>query len=225
MDSTSYFCDGVDGSDGYTSLIVVDSDFSQAKTETIQAHVKLNINSTYGPPFDINAPSTSSNYRVDLNLYDSNQSEHPAQLYFRLASMYGWEWYVVVDGSSQQGGTAGTPVIVAAGTLSFSASGQLIDVVRTLNDFNPVGAIQPQTFAFDFGDMLTAGGTGELGTILHEAESTLLSASPQRACPAAGSRIRTGIDNGDGGGVAYNQNLEAGEVDSTIYVCDGEDAN
>ena len=44
------------------------------------------------------------------------------------------------------------------------------------------------------------------------------------ACGAGGQgqRIRTGLDNGDSGGVPHNQELEGGEVDSTTYVCDGQ---
>jgi len=37
-----------------------------------------------------------------------------------------------------------------------------------------------------------------------------------------GIRIRSGLDNGDGGGTAYNGTLEDGEVDSTAYVCHGK---
>ena len=46
------------------------------------------------------------------------------------------------------------------------------------------------------------------------------------ACDAyenGGQRIRTGLDNGDGNGVASNDALEDGEVDSTTYVCNGAD--
>lgn len=42
-------------------------------------------------------------------------------------------------------------------------------------------------------------------------------------CEAGGYRVDTGLDNGDGGGTAGNSLLEAGEVDTTSYVCHGVD--
>lgn len=51
---------------------------------------------------------------------------------------------------------------------------------------------------------------------------TIVDANAAAGCGAdGGQRIRTGLDNGDGGGIAHNQALEEGEVDSTTYVCDG----
>jgi hypothetical protein len=38
-------------------------------------------------------------------------------------------------------------------------------------------------------------------------------------CAGGGTKIQVGLDNGDGGGTARNGTLEAGEVDSTAYVC------
>ncbi len=42
-------------------------------------------------------------------------------------------------------------------------------------------------------------------------------------CPSGGQRIDVGLDNGDGSGIANNGTLEAGEVDSTFFLCDGAD--
>ena len=41
-------------------------------------------------------------------------------------------------------------------------------------------------------------------------------------CAQGGQLIEVGIDNGDGGGTERNAILEAGEVDSSSYVCNGE---
>jgi len=41
------------------------------------------------------------------------------------------------------------------------------------------------------------------------------------ACPAGGFRLETGIDDGRSGGTAANGTLEAGEVRTTTYVCNG----
>lgn len=56
-------------------------------------------------------------------------------------------------------------------------------------------------------------GTGTIVEVLDE--------SPGANCASGGKAIRTGADNGDGGGTAGNGVLEAGEVDDTDYVCSG----
>lgn len=40
-------------------------------------------------------------------------------------------------------------------------------------------------------------------------------------CPAGGTRIDAGLDNGDGGGTEGNGTLESGEIDTTVYACNG----
>lgn len=44
-------------------------------------------------------------------------------------------------------------------------------------------------------------------------------------CSAGGQKVETGLDNGDGGGTAGNGQLEAGEIDQTVYVCNGSDGS
>ncbi len=49
-----------------------------------------------------------------------------------------------------------------------------------------------------------------------------ITAEPAGAnCVAGGSRVDTGLDNGDGGGTASDGILEPGEIDSTAYICNG----
>lgn len=45
--------------------------------------------------------------------------------------------------------------------------------------------------------------------------------SPGVNCAEGGRKITSGLDNGDGGGTPRDDTLQAGEVDSTAYVCDG----
>jgi flagellar hook protein FlgE len=71
-----------------------------------------------------------------------------------------WEWNAVTDGANQVGGTPGTPVVIANGTLTFNSDGQLDAVGAGLNDFQPVGATAPQPLTFDFGSALNTGGDG-----------------------------------------------------------------
>ena len=44
-------------------------------------------------------------------------------------------------------------------------------------------------------------------------------------CPNGGTRIDTGIDNGDGDGIAGNEILEDGEIDDTTFICNGSDGD
>ena len=45
--------------------------------------------------------------------------------------------------------------------------------------------------------------------------------SPGVNCADGGQKTESGLDNGDGGGTARDGILQAGEVDTTIYLCDG----
>ncbi len=51
-------------------------------------------------------------------------------------------------------------------------------------------------------------------------ETTTLS-SGDTDCPNGGTQIDTGIDNGDGEGIAGNGSLESGEIDDTELICSG----
>jgi hypothetical protein len=44
-------------------------------------------------------------------------------------------------------------------------------------------------------------------------------------CTAGGVKIETGLDNGDGDGTANDGILQSGEIDSTEYVCNGENGS
>lgn len=66
-----------------------------------------------------------------------------------------------------------------------------------------------------------AGATGATGPT-GPTNNTLIktTAEPSGAnCANGGTKIQAGLDNGEGGGVANNATLEAGEVDSTAYAC------
>ena len=43
-------------------------------------------------------------------------------------------------------------------------------------------------------------------------------------CPNGGNQIDTGIDNGEGEEVAGNDILEPGEIDNSVFICNGNDA-
>jgi hypothetical protein len=68
-----------------------------------------------------------------------------------------------------------------------------------------------------------AGQAGDAGAAGATGLASLVTITPEAAganCATAGQRVSQGLDNGDGGGIARNGTLEAGEVDSTTYLCE-----
>jgi flagellar hook protein FlgE len=106
--------------------------------------------------------STTSNFSTSVTAYDSLGSARPIQLYFRITGAGTWDWHAMTDGGGVTGGTAGILSQVANGTLSFDNTGALTAVTQASN-FNPLGAVNPQPLAFDFGDPTGTGGTGVAG--------------------------------------------------------------
>ena len=66
-----------------------------------------------------------------------------------------------------------------------------------------------------------AGAAGSSGAPGFNSLVTVASESPGGNCTFGGSRILTGLDNGDGGSIPRDGILSPGEVDSTSYVCQG----
>lgn len=66
-----------------------------------------------------------------------------------------------------------------------------------------------------------AGVAGSAGAPGFNSLVTVASESPSGNCTFGGSRILTGLDNGDGGSIPRDGILSPGEVDSTSYVCQG----
>jgi hypothetical protein len=67
------------------------------------------------------------------------------------------------------------------------------------------------------------GATGPAGDAGTTGLASLITITPEAAganCATAGQRVSQGLDNGDGGGTARNGTLEAGEIDSTTYLCE-----
>ena len=68
-----------------------------------------------------------------------------------------------------------------------------------------------------------AGADGQDGADGADGYSALISVDSNVGtnCFDGGTRLQTGVDNGDGGGVAGDGLLQDGEIDSVAYVCDG----
>jgi flagellar hook protein FlgE len=111
-------------------------------------------------PFDAADPAGTSTFQNSVTVFDSLGNPVQVDVFYRKNATGAWEWHALTDGSNITGGTAGTNVEVAAGTLTFDATGKLVDATQTVNNFDPVDAAQDQSLTFDFGDPTSTGGTG-----------------------------------------------------------------
>ena len=111
--------------------------------------------------FDINNTATTSNFNTSMVVYDSLGEAHQVDVYFRHddASPGNWQWFGVTDGGGQTGGTAGTPVQIANGTMAFGPSGEMTTFAVAAQSFAPLNA-NPQTLTFNMGTPTATGGTG-----------------------------------------------------------------
>jgi flagellar hook protein FlgE len=138
--------------------------------------------SVIGAPFDVNNPSTTSNFSTSMTVYDSLGNGHLISVYFQKTAEAPtgntWNYYAVVNGSDSFSGNA---EVQAQGTLTFTSSGAL-DTESAVTyplasggfDFNG-GATQGQVIAFDFGNSITTdGGTGLDGLTQFSSPSAVL---------------------------------------------------
>lgn len=77
--------------------------------------------------------------------------------------------------------------------------------------------------AYDAGETLIGSASnlcrGDNGSGGFNSLVSTTSEEPGSNCANGGAKIQTGLDNGDGSGVASNGVLEAGEIDATSFVC------
>jgi flagellar hook protein FlgE len=140
-------------------------------TTTVTVKANLQSDAVIPAAWDPANPDKTSNFAAGVTVYDSLGAAHTASLYYRRTGAGTWEWHALADGGGLVGGTKGTAVEIANGTLSFDASGKLTDQTSTSN-FNPLGAVTPQALAFNFGDPTSTGGTGLAGTTQFSAASS-----------------------------------------------------
>jgi flagellar hook protein FlgE len=92
---------------------------SPVATSSFRTLSNLDVNATVGTTF--NTP---------VQIYDSVGASHViTATYTRTAA--GWDFDVTVDGGEVTGGTAGTPFVLASGTLTFDGLGQIATVTPT----------------------------------------------------------------------------------------------
>ncbi len=138
-----------------------------------QIDVVANLDSRVTIPaaFDVNSPSTTSNFSTSITVNDSLGNGHLVSVYFRknttAPSGNTWQYFAVVDAADAEPiapATTGVDTIMANGTLTFGPDGALNTASATTYplggfDFSG-GATQNQVIAFDFGISTGAGGTG-----------------------------------------------------------------
>lgn len=138
--------------------------FSAVSSGTIAAGSSDTSDLTAGA-FDVNNASSTSNYATAITVFDSLGNPHQVNLHFRksLTATSGntWEWFGVVNGTDT---TSGAIEVQAQGTINFDNNGALnseSSITYPTGGFDFAGgATQNQIIAFDFGNNITAGGTG-----------------------------------------------------------------
>jgi len=144
--------------------LLVGSASSQPRaTATVSVQANLAANDPIPTaPWNPANPADAFNFSTGVRVYDSLGAEHEIQIYFRRTGAGTWDWHATTDGGGVTGGTLGTPVEVATGSLTFDGQGLLVSSTQTLNAFNPIGALA-QPLTFNFGDPTSTGGTGLAG--------------------------------------------------------------
>ncbi len=146
-------------------------------TEEVTAQVNLSSNSTVPAAFSTLDPTGTSNFSAGITVYDSLGNDHLVNLFFRKSADNAWSWHALVDGGELTGGTEGTYVQSAAGTMTFNTTGSLLTVATASSDFDFLGATQSQAITFDFGTSTTAGGDGLDGITQFGSNSAIVNLS------------------------------------------------
>ena len=85
--------------------------------------------SLFGTVLNLDASAAAgSEFTSSLQMYDALGVPHVATLNFTKTAAGEWDYEITVPGEDVDGGTAGTPEVMASGTLGFNNLGQLTDV-------------------------------------------------------------------------------------------------
>jgi flagellar hook protein FlgE len=115
---------------------------------SVEMTLNLDSNSpmqTYDPA----NPNGTSSYSTSVTVYDSLGAPHQATVHFTKTPANDWEWHATVDGA-EVGGTAGTPVEIANGTMAFDANGNMTTQQTLASSASFTNAAANQSIAFDF---------------------------------------------------------------------------
>jgi flagellar hook protein FlgE len=146
------------------SMMVGDAQYPPQITSTVTMRGNLDAGEDIipAPGFDVtDIANTTSGDPQPVTLYDSLGNAIDAEIHFTKTADGAWDYNVVTDGSNITGGTAGTPEVIAGGSLTYNPDGSLqTHAPNAALVFNPVGAVNPQPLTFDFGTAIADGGTG-----------------------------------------------------------------
>ena len=143
-------------------------------TTEVDMSVNLDPTSPAMPAWDPTDPGATSNYSTSVTVYDSLGGAHRVDVYFCSNGAGSWDWHAMADGGELTGGTAGTPVEIASGTVSFTTDGKLDTETVGASSVDFLDATPGQAITFDFGDSITTdGGTGMEGATQYAGESSV----------------------------------------------------
>ncbi len=75
--------------------------------------------------WDIDDPSSSSQFSTAITIFDTIGQSHQIEVYFTKTDDQTWQWHAVIDGSDVQGGTSGVYELYGEGEIEFDESGEL----------------------------------------------------------------------------------------------------
>jgi len=171
--------------------------------------------------WDPNNPGeTSSQPAVTTTVYDSLGVPHQVDVFFNKTADNTWEWHAVMD-DGELGGTAGTNTEVAGGRLTFTTDGELDSETVTTAWTATFPGASAQTVNFDFGDPLSAGGTGTAGSVQYSTPGVL---SQEQNGYAGGELVGVGVQsNGDVMAIFTNgEQRMVGQVAVATFEAEGQ---
>ncbi|QDG53712.1 hypothetical protein FIV42_24090 [Persicimonas caeni] len=210
VDSTSYICNGADGADGANGADGADgtNGYSSLVTTTGLAVGDANC-ANGGVQFDAGLDNGDGGEAAADGVLDAGEVD---------STSYICNGADGADGSDSL--TLTTPL--ATGDANCADGGTQIDFGLDNGD----GGETAGDGVLDAGEVdsttyVCNGAAGQDGSSQLSATSDL--AVGDANCPDGGTQIDFGLDNGDGGETAGDGVLDAGEVDSTAYLCNGAD--
>ncbi len=142
-------------------------------TGQVDLTVNLDPNEAVTGAFDVNDIENTSAFSSSVTMFDSLGNAHDVEVYYTHTGPGQWEWNAVLDGGELEGGAAGTPTVIASGSLAYNTDGVLTDEVGG-NPLNvQFAGATAQDIVLDFGDSITTdGGTGA-GSTSHAGGSSV----------------------------------------------------
>jgi flagellar hook protein FlgE len=146
--------------------------------------------------FSLNDPYKSSDFTTGVEIHDSQGTKHLITLAFNKKAEGAWDFKALAKSSEIAGADVTKPYAeVASGELTFTPEGKLNTEKTLQKNFSFVGAIPNQDVTFNFGDAISAGGTGLKGVRQFGHVSDLMTWSQD----GAGAGTLTGITFSDDG--------------------------